>query len=207
MIGACRKPCAQLLTPTRPQSSNCQGRAPLRCPSCCLALTLQEVLLTVLYLPRAPTPVCCLSSWGAALGPFLHGDTVGRAPSRAQPSLAVSDPSTRTSRLATSILRAPCQSDVSNFPTDYPRHRHPGEKQLLYPDVGTLTGGRNQECSLTYVAPEGFLDKAVGWGWGTEGAGGQRGTRWGHEDSRGLAPRSPLALSGSSRGPAPGRLG
>ena len=64
VIGSCPKPCAQLLPPTLTQSSNCQGRAPLRCPSRCLALTLQEVLLTVLYLPRAPTPVCCLSSWG-----------------------------------------------------------------------------------------------------------------------------------------------
>lgn len=43
-----------------------------------------------------------------------------------------------------------CQSHGSNFPTDYPTKRHPGEKQLLCPDVGRLLRKKarmNQESS------------------------------------------------------------
>lgn len=93
-----------------------------------------------------------------------------------------SDPSTPTSRLAASIPRAPCQSHGSNFPTDYPRCRHPGEKQLLYPDVGTFGWVKKSKCSLTYLTLEGFLTGSGARGWGTEGH------QLGHEGSRAPVP-------------------
>lgn len=128
---------------------------------------------------------------------------MAQAPSWAQPSVGRLRPIHTHITSGCMHLRAPCQSHGSNFPTDYPRRRHPREKQLLYPDVGILPRGRNQECSLTCLAPEGFLDEAVGGcGWGVDRGPKGRGS----EDSRGLASFSPQAISSSSRGPAPDRL-
>lgn len=132
------------------------------CPSCrSIPRLLPFILGSIAFHPG----VCSLKPLPA----WRHG---GRGPLGHSLPLAGSDPSKRTSCLAARVRRAPCQSHGSNFPTDYPRRRRPREKQLLYPDVRTLTEGRNQERSLRALAPEGFLDKAVQFG-----VGGGRG-RW-----------------------------
>lgn len=148
-------------------------------PHGCLppSLPCREVLLTVCFPPPAAVWSTAFHPGEGAGSPFRPGDSVARTLS--DPPLlhlAGSDPSIPTSRLAARVLRTPCQSHGSNFPTDYPRCRRPREKQLLYPDVGTLTEGRNQERSLTDLALEGFPDKAVLFGVG-RGRGRWTGTQ------------------------------
>ena len=138
----------------------------------------------------------------AASRPFLPGDTVAPAPLGHCPHWAGSEPSIPTSRLAASARRAPCQSHSSSFLTDYPRRRHPRERQLSHPDVGTLARRRNQGCSRTCLAQVASWVRHWVGGWGMDRGSQGRGS----EDPGGPASFPPPALNGSSRGPAPERL-
>lgn len=135
----CPKPGTSCPHPTQSSCPPSPQTARAGPPSCCLPFPLQEVLLPLLCVPRAATPVCCPSSRACSIEtlPAWRPSGPGTLSGTAYPWLAQTHPYPRHVWLQ-SLPRAPCQSHGSNFPTDYPRCRHPGERQLLYPDVGML---------------------------------------------------------------------
>jgi hypothetical protein len=150
--------------PHQSQPSNSRARVPAFVHHA--LLTLQEVLPQLLQLPHAAVTVHCLYC------PSLPGDTAAWAPTWVQPS-----PGWR--RPIHTHITSGCEHSPSPLPISrlqfshrlpYPTHGHPREKQLLYPDVRTLT--RERRLLLTDLALAGSLNGAVG-----PRLGGDRGRR------------------------------
>lgn len=116
---------ALLLAPTHcrvPTASSMHTSAALNLSCSLLQYHINVYVYVDIYCLRYQAPSC------------LETLQSGHSPHLASPG---------TSTAAASAFRAPCQSHGSNFPTDYPTvtaatQKHPGEKQLLCPDVGRL---------------------------------------------------------------------